>query len=396
MPCASGPTTTRSSTVRPAASPTVTWPASCPSPSSSIVAEHRHSAAGQAGKQVERGEHRPGRRVVAVVDDRRPAQPDELGPMWGGPATGQRRDDRVEPHARRVADGRPGQGVVHGQAPWHRDGDGSFPGRRPEAEPHPVDSGAGDLVGAHVGAVGESVAQGAGGRPVVHPRDDRVVLVEDRRAVRRQRLEQLALGLLDRLERPDPRQVDRLHGGDDPDRRPGHRRQLGDLATDVHAHLEDGRLVLRAEPEQRQRQPDLVVHVALGPQRPARRPEDRRGRLLRRGLGDAPRDADHERVEPPAPTGGHRPEGGLAVGHPDDGHVPERRGVVRGARHEHGCRAPGDRLGEMGVAVRALARAGRRTAGRGPRAGSPRPRRGSVAMSARAAGRRSGGGGRQR
>ena len=65
--------------------------------------------------------------------------------------------------------------------------------------------------------------------------------------------------------------------------------QLGDLAADVHPHLEDGRLVLRTEPQQRQRQPDLVVLVAFGAQGPASRAQDRGDRLLGRGLGDAAR-----------------------------------------------------------------------------------------------------------
>ena len=90
----------------------------------------------------------------------------------------------------------------------------------------------------------------------------------------------------------------RLDRGHDADRRPRHRGEVGDLARHVHAHLEHRRLVLRAEAQERQRQPDLVVLVALALERPPGGAEDRRDRLLRRRLGDAAGDPDDERVEP--------------------------------------------------------------------------------------------------
>ncbi len=259
----------------------------------------------------------------------------------------------------------------------------------------PVDAGTDDLVGTHIRALGEPVAEGPRRGPIVHPRHDRVVLVEDRRSVGGKRLEQLALGLLHRLERADPGQVDRLHGRHHADRRPGHRRQLRDLAADVHPHLEDGRLVLRAEPQQRQRQPDLVVHVAFGAQRPAGGAQDRRGGLLGRGLGDAPRDADDERREPAAPAGRHGAEGGLAVGHPNDRHVAERGGIVGRPRDEHRGRAPGDRIGACGHGRRSAPRGAPRTAGPASPAANPPPRRGSVGRSEPATARPSGGAGRR-
>jgi hypothetical protein len=68
--------------------------------------------------------------------------------------------------------------------------------------------------------------------------------------------------------------------------------------------------VVRTQAQQRQRQPDLVVLVALVPERRHRRPEDRRDGLLRRRLGDRAGDPDDERIEPGAPLRGDRPERG--------------------------------------------------------------------------------------
>ena len=54
-----------------------------------------------------------------------------------------------------------------------------------------------------------------------------------------------------------------MHGGHHADGRTADRGELADLPADVHAHLEDGGLVLRPEPQDGQRQADLVVLVAL-------------------------------------------------------------------------------------------------------------------------------------
>ena len=95
----------------------------------------------------------------------------------------------------------------------------------------------------------EPVGGHARARARGHAGDPRVVGVEDRDAAvggRRQRLDELRLGVLDRLDGPDPRQVHRLDRGHDPDRRPADRREVADLAARVHAHLEDRGRVLRA------------------------------------------------------------------------------------------------------------------------------------------------------
>ena len=122
--------------------------------------------------------------------------------------------------------------------------------------------------------------------------------------------------------------MDGLDRGHDADPWPRDPREVGDLAADVHPHLEDGRLVLRPETQDRQRQPDLVVLVALVAERPETSREDRRDGLLGRGLGDAARDADDERVEPAAPAGRHGAERRERIRHPDRGDVPERAGIA--------------------------------------------------------------------
>ena len=118
--------------------------------------------------------------------------------------------------------------------------------------------------------------------------------------------------------------------------------------------------MLGAQPQERERQADLVVPVALAPERREAPAEDRRDRFLRGRLGDAARDPDDERSEAPAPRRGQRPEGEQAVAHEDDGHVAERfdRGGVEWPAHDE---RPGPRAGgafEEGVPVGALARQG--------------------------------------
>ena len=123
--------------------------------------------------------------------------------------------------------------------------------------------------------------------------------------------------------------------------------------------------MLGRQAQEGERQADLVVLVALAPQRRPARGQDRRGRLLRGGLGDAPGDPDDERVEPGAPGRRDARAGRRA------GRRPGRRSRRRGAasagstsRATHEQRPPPrrDGVGQEAVAVGALARAGRRRA----------------------------------
>ena len=197
-------------------------------------------------------------------------------------------------------------------------------------------------------------------------------------------LEQLALRPLDRLERADPRQV---HGW-----------------TAVTTPIDGGAIAARSaiSPEtympisstaasssgpsrsQRQRQADLVVLVALRLERPQRAAQDGRDRFLRRGLGDAARDPDDERVEPPPPAGGDRTEPGQGVGDPHDRDVAERHRDRRCRRVTSRAAAPRSTASRrMEVAVGPLARQRHEQVARGRPDASRRRRRGSVGPNGR-------------
>ena len=150
------------------------------------------------------------------------------------------------------------------------------------------------------------------------------------------------------------------HGSHDADPGPGEPGERLNLAPDVHPHLEDHRAVLRTEPQERQRNPDLVVGVSLALQRRKRGREDGRRRVLGGRLREAARDPDDERVESRPPGGADRLEPAQRVRHPDDGHVAERielREVERATDEQGGC--PGRHGGpEEPVTVGPLARHG--------------------------------------
>ena len=229
--------------------------------------------------------------------------------------------------------------------------------RQAEDEAHTRSAGRFEAIGCDVVIRPEAIGQDPGRGPRSHPGNPRVVAVEDRRPAGRQRLDELPLCELDRLDRPDPRQVDGQDRRDDSDVGSGHRRELRNLAADVHPHLEDGGLVFGPETQQRERQPDLVVLVALTPERLESLGEDARSGLFRRGLGDAAGDPDDERGEPRAPAGSHRVECRKAVPHQDDCHVAEpleRHGIGRPGDDES-CRSGGRGVGEEAVAVGPLA-----------------------------------------
>ncbi len=153
--------------------------------------------------------------------------------------------------------------------------------------------------------------------------------------------------------------MDRLDGGHDADLRSCHRGELGDLAAGVHPHLEDRRLVVRSEAHQGQGQADLVVLVALVLERYEGRREDRRDRLLGRGLGDAPGDPDDERIEARPPVGRDRLERAERVVDLDDGDARvrgQRRLGRPGDEDRRGAR--GDRRADEAVPVGPFARQG--------------------------------------
>ena len=76
------------------------------------VAEHRDPPAAQAGQDVERGKHRGGRGVVAVVEQGHVAETDELAAMRARGAGGQPGGDGLEIEPGGNPDGGRGQRVV--------------------------------------------------------------------------------------------------------------------------------------------------------------------------------------------------------------------------------------------------------------------------------------------
>src|SRR5260221_111479 len=119
-----------------------------------------------------------------------------------------------------------------------------------------------------------------------------VVAVEDRGAAGFDTVEDLGLGIGDRLERGEIAEMRDLDRGDDGDMRPGDRAELGELAGMVHAELEDAEIRLARHSRQRQRHAPLIVEAADGGVGQALARQRNPQRLLGPGLADAPSDAD--------------------------------------------------------------------------------------------------------
>ena len=175
-----------------------------------------------------------------------------------------------------------------------------------------------DLLRPHGGVGREAVGDDPSLGPRRHPADPLVVGVEDRDTIGRERLDELALRLLDGLDRPDPREVDRLDGGDDADLRPPDPGEVGDLAADVHAHLEDGRLVVGRRRMTVSGRPISLfwlpsfLRVTRSPARTVAIAS------FVEVLAMLPGHADDERVEPRAPRRGNRVEAAERVRDLDD------------------------------------------------------------------------------
>ena len=141
---------------------------------------------------------------------------------------------------------------------------------------------------------------------------------------------------------------------------PGQARQQGDLAGGVEAHLEDGHLVLRAQPQQGHGQADLVVPVGRVAQHLEVLLEDLRDLLLGRGLGQRAGDAHDQRREAIAIGGRDRTQRQRRVRHTHDRHPAGRREGLEPIwlelRAHHQCRRTGlDRGLEEAVSVGAFA-----------------------------------------
>src|SRR5207244_966455 len=109
------------------------------------------------------------------------------------------------------------------------------------------------------------------------------------------------------VERSEELGVHRRHRGDHADRRSGHGAERGDLALLIGADFHHECLVLGGQPQERERQPPLVVEGGFRLQHSPARPEHRGDHLLRRGFAvgaGAGDDRNGEIAEDERPLGG--------------------------------------------------------------------------------------------
>ena len=147
--------------------------------------------------------------------------------------------------------------------------------------------------------------------------------------------------------------MDLAHGRHHSDLRERDGRQLGDLATHVHPHLQHCRLVLRTHPQHRERQADLVVGVALTLESHEALGQDGGDGLLGGGLGDAAGHSDDQRREAPSPGRGHGVQAEERVRDDDRGRGPARQlGItIRKLADEEGGGAAGQGRADEAMAV---------------------------------------------
>ena len=276
MPAAPSPTTTQPVDRRRPPRRRRGGPRRRASPSSSISPRTAHPPAGQPGQQVERRDDRPRRGVVRVVDDGDPAEPARAATRWGAdqPAAEPGRD-LVERQAGGQADRGRGERVVDRQPAERRDAHRATRALGAQGEAHAVETGRRDRLRADVGIVGEAVgddSRAAERCPIRRTIGSSAL----RTAVPSGGSASTSSPLAASIASSEPIRA-RWTGWTavtTPIRGRAIRGQVGDLAADVHPHLEHGRLVLRAEPQDRQRQADLVVLVALVAQGPEAGRED--------------------------------------------------------------------------------------------------------------------------
>ena len=343
--------------------PTSRWPVACASPSSSISPRTAMRRPGKPARTSSAARIESGDGVVGVVEDRATARRATASPRCGADQPPRRRvDDRRRgpcPAARPTAaaasalwtDCRPSVGTTGARSPPGRREVKRMPSRRPRL----------DVLGAHVGV---RRSRSGGREPRVrsrHPRDARVVRVEDRRRRRPGRASTSSpLACSIASSDPDPREVDRLDRRDDADRGAGRcAARSRDVAAHVHAHLEHGGLVLGPQAQQRSAAgrsrcsgcPRCAASASAAPSTAAIC-------LLGGGLGDAARSrrrragrsgAPGRRHAPAAPRSRRRPRTTVTS--------PRASSTVAGGRrrHEQRRRAGRDGRAEEAVAVGALA-----------------------------------------
>ena len=228
------------------------------------LAEHREAApvAAPLREHAQRHFHRLRIRVVGVVDQHDAArQIDALEPSVRGLEAREARGERLERGARGLRGGRGGERVHERRLAEPRDAGGDAPDRRHELEGEAAGVELAHLLRAHVRAC--VAAEAHDGRVRAAREPEAVIDGDDGGAVRGQGREQVALLERDRLARAQVLDVRAAHVGDHPDARLRDRRERRDLAAVVHADLDHHAAVALAAAQQRQRQAELVVQVAL-------------------------------------------------------------------------------------------------------------------------------------
>ena len=223
----------------------------------------------------------------------------------------------------------------------------------PQLEAQPVEAERGHLLGAQVGVGRAPERDHLGARPLRHVARARIVRVEHRQPALRQARRQQPLDPLGVVERAEALKVRRADIGHDADVRARRADKQLHLRLRVGPEFEHRPAVLRAQTEDRNRQPDVAVEIARRLIGRKVGGEQLRGRLADGGLAHAAGDPHHCRRLALAP-GDRRPlQRRERVRHRVDICRRSRRNRLR---DQHRPRAAGDRIIDVAVPVAALAR----------------------------------------
>ena len=200
-------------------------------------------ADGHVFQQIERCEHRCRAGVIGVIQQRCTVDPVDYHQPQLRADILQAGDDLLPVQTLHKAHGGGSQRRVDAVAAQQRHLDVYGLTLVMEAETDAVHSLADDLIGPEVTILGQAVHEHPRMRQPAHCSHQRLVGVEQRDAIRRQRLNELRLGLGHTLDGAHALQMHRANVGDNPDPGLGDSTQLGDFAQRIHPHFQHGPLV---------------------------------------------------------------------------------------------------------------------------------------------------------
>ena len=192
--------------------------------------------------------------------------------------------------------------------------------------------------------------------PLGPPHDSRVVGVGDEDIVGVRSIENLGLGIGDRVSRLEEPEVRVAHIGPHADVGLRDADQRANLSRMIHAQFDDCDLRPRAQLEQRERQADVVVEIPLVPEDAMARRQKLRGDFLGRRLARASRDRHDLGTRPPPYLTRDVLQRRRRV--VDSNHDRPRRQLVslrQIARHDDSACSPRQHVGHEVVAVEPLA-----------------------------------------